>query len=227
MTKSEHNNNQAVILHQQGLSQGLPGTKGERGERGDTQSQNMVRVIARQDHQGHLADKVLQEHLEKWGHLERQDFLEVREVQEHPEKEVSLVKREKGATQAWELKAHEVHRDLQDPQEKVELETKDPSGNRDNVDCQVHKEILVHRDLPGHQDIAMLLLVLDMVDMAVTLAKEALNPMAQEVLMMMMTTTTTEKILMVDTKCPTPIPTPILATTNRSLHGSKRKIRWR
>lgn len=65
------------------------------------------------------------------------------------------------------------------------------------------------------------------VDMAVSLAKAALNPMAQEVLMMRMMMTMM-KIPMVDTKCPTLIPTPKLVTSNQSLHRSeRRKNRWR
>ncbi|XP_073446369.1 collagen alpha-1(XIV) chain isoform X2 [Dendrobates tinctorius] len=43
---------------------GLPGTKGERGERGDTQSQNMVRVIARQ-----VCEQIIQSHMSRFNSL--------------------------------------------------------------------------------------------------------------------------------------------------------------
>ncbi|KAM4027456.1 collagen alpha-1(XIV) chain isoform 2-T2 [Anomaloglossus baeobatrachus] len=43
---------------------GVPGTKGERGERGDTQSQNMVRVIARQ-----VCEQIIQSHMSRFNSL--------------------------------------------------------------------------------------------------------------------------------------------------------------
>ncbi|XP_073535930.1 collagen alpha-1(XIV) chain isoform X1 [Phyllobates terribilis] len=43
---------------------GLPGSKGERGERGDTQSQNMVRVIARQ-----VCEQIIQSHMSRFNSL--------------------------------------------------------------------------------------------------------------------------------------------------------------
>lgn len=106
--------------------------------------------------------QVLQDHLENRDRLEDQDFLAILEALEHQEREVYLVKREKEATQEWELKAHGVPRDLQDPQEKAGLEARDPSDHLDNVECQVHKEISVQWDLLDHQVIAMLPHVLDM-----------------------------------------------------------------
>ncbi|XP_056378658.1 collagen alpha-1(XIV) chain isoform X2 [Hyla sarda] len=45
-------------------SPGLPGPKGERGERGDTQSQNMVRVIARQ-----VCEQIIQSHMARFNSL--------------------------------------------------------------------------------------------------------------------------------------------------------------
>ncbi|XP_066434556.1 collagen alpha-1(XIV) chain isoform X2 [Eleutherodactylus coqui] len=43
---------------------GPPGTKGERGERGDTQSQNMVRIIARQ-----VCEQIIQSHMARFNSL--------------------------------------------------------------------------------------------------------------------------------------------------------------
>ncbi|KAM5158018.1 collagen alpha-1(XIV) chain [Mantella aurantiaca] len=44
--------------------QGVPGIKGERGERGDTQSQNMVRAIARQ-----VCEQIIQSHMARFNSL--------------------------------------------------------------------------------------------------------------------------------------------------------------
>ncbi|XP_075070110.1 collagen alpha-1(XIV) chain isoform X2 [Mixophyes fleayi] len=61
---------------------GQPGVKGERGERGDTQSQNMVRVIARQ-----VCEQIIQSHMARFNSLLNQipsESVSVRTIQGPP-----------------------------------------------------------------------------------------------------------------------------------------------
>ncbi|XP_040287934.1 collagen alpha-1(XIV) chain isoform X1 [Bufo bufo] len=61
---------------------GSPGQKGERGERGDTQSQNMVRVIARQ-----VCEQIIQSHMSRFNSLLNQipsQSVSVRSIQGPP-----------------------------------------------------------------------------------------------------------------------------------------------